>query len=221
MCGSVRLHHSLKEPPLVCVCVFCIGWTPLTPTHKCAWARACECWHGEYLCGSKHEARIDLWPGISDAIFPGFLQPGFVLLFLLLAGLLRSPAESVHFASSWPLLSLLASLGCFFFFFLPYCTSCSLLCVYMPCILVSSYCFLKALFFMNFSFGHHYLLWASAYICQKLKQEIPLVLTQLSKKHTSEDTLKRKFATCPDSLYSHLTVELQLFTAFHYFTKRW
>lgn len=171
---------------------------------------------GEYLCGSKHEARIDLRPGISDAVFPGFLQPGFVLLFLLLAGLLRSPAESVHFASSWPLLSLLASLGSFFFW--PYCTSCSLLCVYMPCILVSSYCFLKALFFMNFSLGHHYLLWASAYICQKLKQEI--FLTQLSKKHTSEDTLKHKFATCPHSLYSHLTVEPQLFTACHYFTKR-
>lgn len=46
-----------------------------------------------------------------------FLRLGFVLLFLLLAGLLRNPAETVHFASSWPLLSLLASLFSFFLLF--------------------------------------------------------------------------------------------------------
>lgn len=106
--GSVRLHHSLKEPPLVCSRVFRIQRTLLTPS------RACACWHGWISIASRPEARIDLWPGISDAIFLGSFLPGFILLFLLLAGLLRSPAESVHFPSRWPLLCLLASLGCLF-----------------------------------------------------------------------------------------------------------
>lgn len=74
-----------------------------------------------------------------------FLLLGFVLLFLLLAGHLRNPAESVHFASSWPLLSLSALL--FFFFF---------------------YCFLRALFFIHFVFGPDYVVWALA-ICRKTR----------------------------------------------------